>query len=344
MKKGHFLMTRLRCVASLLVGMPAALVAGCSSSSSPASPQADASPEPGADVAASTTDGSADAGSTSVSLAWKVTFIAALAGNPPASDGGADAEAGEGGLAEAAAADGTGDVSGMQVCAYEDASIPCVTTDATGAFMLPSVPVRTNLALTVNKAGYLPIVVSIQTASTAMDETASPIFVYPLSTEQAWTQPVPGTTADMQNKGSLGEAADGLAGGAPGAIASMSMQADGAAPTGTGALYMDTTSVGNPGFAYGGVNYHFTASAAGFPDNGAGIGFAGFFNIDPGTYTVITTDTTADCEPVLMPFAPWGFPIPEVPHAVQVLVLKGYFSEIVSSCTMLHAIVPVDGG
>ncbi len=92
------------------------------------------------------------------------------------------------------------------------------------------------------------------------------------------------------------------------------------------------------------MNYYFTPTATSFTDNGAGFGFGGFFNLDPGTYTVTTTDTAGDCEPVLTPFAPWGFPLPTVPHAVQVVVLNGYFSGIATSCTALHAIVPVDGG
>ncbi len=88
----------------------------------------------------------------------------------------------------------------------------------------------------------------------------------------------------------------------------------------------------------------YSASDTAFLPSSAGTSFASYFNVDPGTYTLTTTDTMADCEPVLTPFAPYGFPLPSAPHSVQVVVLKGYLSELASTCTPLPKIVPVDGG
>ncbi len=370
-------MTKWRLVALGAVIMPAglaALAAGCSSSSSPATPEVHPGTEAGVEDA-TTSPEEGDGGG--VSLKWAVTLVGVVTGSGAASalpDGGGagDGDTGDGQPAESAAPsdaatdgeapvvdattdgeaggatvlppDGT-DGSGVRVCVYQNDSIPCVTSAADGTFVFPRVPIRTNLVITLEKTGFVPLVLSIQTASTPMDESTGALYLFPISTEVAWTHPVPGLTTDWQTKGQIAEIAYGLTGGAPGATLSMNTQADGATPSGVGPIYTEaTTDNGNPGFSKSGIDNRYSASDMAFLPSPAETSFASFFNVDPGTYTLTTTDTMADCEPVLTPFAPYGFPLPAAPHSVQVVVLKGYLSELASMCTPLSKIVPVDGG
>jgi hypothetical protein len=326
----------------------AALVAavGCNSSSSPAALQPDAAPAEASVEAATGAPDGGDAGgdAAGISLTWATVLSAT---GSTATDGG---DAGDGGAAtdggsENAAAGNNGDggppgVPGVQVCLYPmDAAIPspsastsndCVMSAADGTFFFPSVPVRTNLAVTLTKTGFLPVLLSIQTASAAMDARTNPVDMFPSNGQQ---DPIPGITIDWQNKGQIflfviGPAPDGGLNfaGDPGVIVSMS-------PTsGNGPYYQDT-------------NANFVPSATAFIEN-----LAAYFNVAGGTYTLTFDDsaTKTDCEPIagaLAPAALWGFPVPTPPHTLQVLVAPGYVSGLVGAlCTPVSVLVSTDGG
>jgi len=326
--------------------------AGCSSSSNAAASHAEAGPGgagggggPGGAAGLPTGDaGGTDGGDGGVSLTWRaVLYNPSNFAAPLPDDGGTDAadDGGEDGGDAGDAGDG-GDggapgVPGAQVCVYaQDAAIPppsspptstnCVTTAADGKFTIPSVPIRTNLALTVTKTGFIPGMLSVATASTPM--TGGQAFpMFPLSYE---TNPVPPVAVDWQNKGQINAIIVHLAPNAarfegdPGVTVSMSPM------SGNGPIYRDMAQ-------------NYVPSAMAFVDDSAG-----YFNVDPGTYTLTfakPSDPTTDCEPVLTPFGEFGFPVTTPAHSTQVLVAAGYWSGIVAVlCTQKPAIVSVDGG
>jgi hypothetical protein len=332
------------------------LAAGCSSTSSSTAPQAEAGAEASVEAAASLPD-AGDAGDAAeagtVSITWKaVAYNAKNFATPLPGDGGPDADSDGGAVGDAtapadaeaqdASGDGGGDggvpgVPGVQVCVYPQAGpVPapgaatgnCVTSDANGEFVLRGLPVRTNLAVTLNKAGFTPGLLSIQTASTPADYRGRGATMYPTSLQ---TDMVPPVTLDLQNKGQIDSFIVALGGkglqGQPGVTVSMSPM------SGHGPVYLDQ-------------NENYAPSATAFVDNAAQ-----FLNVDPGLYTltfVHPTDPTMDCEPFvggLVPFAAYGFPVVTPTHSLQVLVAPGYISGLVGAfCTTKPTIVAVDGG
>jgi hypothetical protein len=205
-----------------------------------------------------------------------------------------------------------------------------VTSAADGTFVFPSVPVRTNLAVTLTKTGFLPVLLSVQTASAAMDARGNPVDMFPSSGDP---NPIPGITVDWQNKGQIfifviGPDPEGGLNfsGDPGVSVSMSPA------SGNGPYYQD-------------MNANFVTSATAFIEN-----LGAYFNVAAGTYTLTFNDnaTMTDCEPIagaLAPAALWGFPVATPAHSLQVLVAPGYVSGLVGAlCTPVSKLVSVDGG
>ena len=293
-----------------------------------------------------------DGGSTSDSDAAAEGGTATDAGLSDAGTSGDDAGGGLGALLDAGdggatvVADGgvpSGDggipgVPGVRVCAYlssklttgtvpaESTALACVTSAADGTFVFPDVPVRTNLALTLNKTGFVPVVLSISTASTPMDSRSNPVYMFPVTSQ---TDPVPGVTVDWQNKGQvymfiIGPAPDGGSdfAGEPGATVSMSPA------SGNGPYYTDPAT---------GL---YVPSATSFIEN-----TGAFFNVTPGTVTLTFADSKVNCQPISSPFGLWGFPVTTPDHALQALVWPGYVSGLVGVlCTDVPQLVAVDGG
>src|SRR5580658_691086 len=329
-----------------LLAVPAgalALIEGCSSSSSPAAPQAEAGASETSTVAEASAEGAASDGAIpipdggNISLTWGtalVTGAGALRG-----DGGPDAspDGGDAGAIADAASDGGGTIDsgtatdsgaatdsaattesgedagnfngedggppavpGAQVCAFpfsavqalgswtappQSSALSCVTTAADGTFVISSVPVRTNLVLIVTKTGFIPVVLSIQTASSPMDVRQYPIFMYETSTE---VNPAASIMVDWQNKGQIVVFDVGLGDG--GASVAMGTQDDASAPNGIGPVYEDS-------------NGDFVPAATMFyPAAGTlGLSLAQYFNVAAGVYTLTMKDMADDCEPSLMP-------------------------------------------
>ncbi|MGO9832917.1 MAG: hypothetical protein ACLP1X_01745 [Polyangiaceae bacterium] len=349
----------LVCVALTAAGVVLGL--GCSSSSSPATAPSEAglgASEAGAEAATAGPDGGGDAGSDAgISLTWQVVLSkspgsagAVSDGGDAGGDGGAEAGDASAALDAANAAGGDDDdggdggppgVPGVQVCLYTmSATIPspttpatstlCATSAADGTFFFPSVPVRTNMAVTLIKTGFMPILLSIQTASAAMDARTNPIDMFPTSGP---TNPVPGITIDWTNKGQIymfviGPAPEGGLdyAGDPGVTSTLTPV------SGNGPYYQDTHG-------------NFVPSASAFIEN-----LGAYFNLAAGTYTLTfnDNDTMTDCEPIsgaLAPAALWGYPVMTPAHSLQVLVAPGYISGLVGAlCTPVSVLVSVDGG
>jgi hypothetical protein len=347
-------MSRLKWVwfVSLLAIPVAALafVGGCSSSS--AAPTSEAgTPESGATADGPGESASPDGGTPSddagVSLTWGAIF-ARVPGPAADGDGGGDADTEaaapanpyDGGVYNGMDGGGTA-VTGAQACAYPltdvaptltvppaTSALGCATTGADGTFVIPNLPLRANLVITMTKAGFLPDLLSIQTASSPMDVRQYPIFMFETASE---VNPAPSITVDWQNKGQIVVFDVGLGDG--GASVMMS-SADDASPPAGQLLYQD-------------MNDGFVPSATGFyPASGAvGASLGEFFNVPSGMYTLTAVDTADDCEPSLMPLAAWGFPLVTPTHSLQVLALDGYIAGLAGFiCTPNSVIAPVDGG
>jgi hypothetical protein len=325
-------MTRLRWALVLpsLVALPAAALvagAGCSSSGNGDSP----SKEAGAGEAGVSTEGggdsatSGDAAST-VSLTGIVVTGTTTSGAQPDS-GGADGSTDEAGV-DGGADGGDGGLPGLpgvQICVYpKTGAIPCVMTDADGAFTLAGLPVRTNVAFTLDKAGYRRYLRPIGTASTDMDGRSRPIVMVPSSSPD----PAIGVTVDWQNKGQVSVFAVAQPPDAGGAyIGDFGAQVALTPVSGNGPFFTDTHG-----------NYVLSATSLVSST-------ARYFNLDPGTYTLTATDPNNDCEPILFPFAAYGFPVTSPKHSVQFPIVAGYSTYLVGFiCTPISMLAQVDGG
>ena len=350
-------MTRLEVAIFLCVatGLSAAMAgAGCSSSSNSATPAA-ATTEGGAEASVTVdVDAGADGGVARVTLQWAVGMVSVLPSLP--GDGGA----GDAGVGEAAASDGgtesgapdavapdSGETEdsgepvvsdaaidgavasladqpplpGVQVCVYQDSTIPCVTTQTDGTFSLPGLPIRTDLILSLTKSGYQSALVPIETASTDMDERSNPIPLYVTGS------PDLGFPIDLQTKGEIVAFAVSVSGPNMNIFTpTLGTQFSLSPASGNGPYFLD--------------NNVFDFSATSFV--GAR---ALYYNVAPGTYMLTFANPGYDCEPISYPFGDFGWPVTTPTHSVKLVVAAGYSTGLVGAlCTMSAAIVSVDGG
>jgi hypothetical protein len=338
-------MTRLRCVllASTLVSIPAVglVVSGCSSSSSSATPGTGTEGGAEASVEAGPYE-AGEAGKGGLKLQWLVQAIGSKIGLVEAgapSEAGAEAGGTEGGTDEGGvygssdagdAGQGDGSVPGLEgvkVCVYQNTDIPCTTTAADGTFTLTGFSALTNVALTLDKAGFQPTLLSIQTASTDMDGRQYPVY---MADTDGGAPPI-GTAVDTTAKGQLttfvlgqSPTANGDFSGEPGA--SMTL----APMSGVGPFYL----------AQGNI----VEGATAYTDNGLQ---ALYYNLAPGMYTLTYNDPDPmkDCEAVLFPFDSRGIAGAMGSHQVSFPIVAGYTTgNIGEICTKGAAIVAIDGG
>jgi hypothetical protein len=85
-------------------------------------------------------------------------------------------------------------LSGVEVCVYEDSSIPCVKTGADGKYSLHGVPAGVSLYLSYNKTDYSPNLYGI-TATAGQNVDAPAILLTTLAFSEAWAKKG-GTTYD----------------------------------------------------------------------------------------------------------------------------------------------------
>jgi hypothetical protein len=350
-------MTRLHGVifACAATGLCTAMIAaGCSSSSSPASPSQDGGAE--ANVALTPDAASLKGVQTTVTVQWKVVDLSSAppdGGTDAGSDGGeidvdgGDGDASAGDASDGATADapveeseGAGDdgsaqdggvtlsslpgLPGVTVCVYTNSAIPCVTTQGDGTFSMPGLPVRSDIVLSLKKDGYLSYLLPIETASTDTDERNSPVYMGKPGT----TAPAIGVPINFTDKGAIDAfvlVVQGAAMNMLTATAGTSISID--PMTANGPFYL-----GNGGFVLDAGTFQGGATAL-------------FYNVDPGMYTLTYANPSYDCEPISFPFGGFGWPVPSPPHSLKVVVAAGYVTGIVGAlCTPNPKIVPTDGG
>jgi hypothetical protein len=346
------------CATAGLAGVAAA--AGCSSSSSSATPGVDAGPTTVTPAADGGTPASADGGgATSVTLQWAIGEVMGgpyVPGPDAGSDGGVDdsGSTGEGGTLESGVPDGgsgetiaevddggLSDASfsqkvdgaslanlpplpGATVCVYQNSAIPCVTTQADGTFTLPGLPVRADIVLSLEKTGYQSYLLPIETASTDMDGRSNPVFM-----SRTGSQPNLPFAIDLQTKGLIDAFAVSVGGAAMNVFAGTK-----------NTLITLTPASGNGPYFVNDDNNQIDLSATSFIGS-----TALYYNVDPGTYTLTYSNPTYDCEPISFPFGQFGFPITSPAHSLKIVVAAGYITGIVGAlCTANPVIVAVDGG
>jgi len=336
-------------------------VAGCSSTTTPGAPEAGAEAGAagatggsagagaggkagggaGGGAGGAAKDGGADAPSSQgLRLQMRVTILpqALVAVHSVGGDGGArhggerdagekdGATAGDGGIAAALGA--AMPLPGVEVCVYQDSSIPCATTQADGSFTMTGLPMRTNLALTLKKSGYYSYLLPIQTASADMDGRSNPAQMAP----SGGPAPDLGIAVDLQNKGLIQIVAIAFGGTA-------AMVDAGAFTTVPGTKVSLSPMSGNGPYFINGSD-EFDLSATSF----VGIA-ANYYNVAAGNYTLTFSNPGFDCEPVLFPFGQFGWPLTTPAHSIGVLVVPGYITgSVVALCSKAATIVATDGG
>jgi hypothetical protein len=289
-------------------------------------------------------DSGADAsGSQGLRLQMRVTIL------PPSliavhavkeDDGGAHAktsDAGAHGAGPAAAASDGGSaggfgmatpLAGVEVCVYQNSTLPCVTTQSDGTFSMTGLPPRTNLALTLKKTGYYSYLLPIQTASADMDGRGNPAQMAP----SGGPAPELGFTVDLKNKGLIQVVAIAFGGTAASVDAGMFTTVPGTK------VSMSPMSGKGPYFINGQDEFDLSATAF------VGVA-ANYYNVDAGNYTLSFDNPGFDCEPVLFPFGQFGWPLTTPAHSLSLLVVPGYITgSVVALCSKAATIVKIDGG
>jgi hypothetical protein len=298
-----------------VAGTLGVLQGGCSSSTSAA--PADAGPgdtgtttpngddaEPGDALAAQPDAG--DAGSPGVNVTWQITVRAPAFGQGP-SDASAPATP----------------LAGVSVCVYQMAGVPCVTTDAQGAFTLKGVPAQGEFVITADKAGYRSLAQPMVTMGVNVNAaTVGPLAMAAVSDPD----PPVGAAIDWVNKGQVEFFVLG-----PGALVPDS------GPEGVPGATVTFTPASGVGPVFLSDENSFDASAKTLID-----ALGGVYNVDPGNYTLTFTAANADCENIVVPVE--GFGYPGGAHQVTFPVIKGYTTTVGTFCNATSAVVSTDAG
>jgi hypothetical protein len=297
---------------SAVAGTTGILQSGCSSTTSAAPADAGSG-----DTSTATQNGDdaepgdalppqTDAGSPGVNVTWQITARA-----PAFGEGESDASASAMPLA------------GVNVCVYQMAGVPCVTTDAQGAFTLKGVPAQGEFVLTADKAGYRSIAQPMVTMGVNVNAaTVGPLAMAAVSDPD----PPVGAAIDWVNKGQVEFFVLG-----PGALLPDS------GPEGVPGATVTFTPASGVGPVFLSDQNSFDASAKTLID-----ALGGVYNVDPGNYTLTFTAANADCENIVVPVE--GFGYPGAAHQVTFPVIKGYTTTVGTFCNATSAAVTTDAG
>ncbi len=210
------------------------------------------------------------------------------------SDGGepsGTADAGDGGVIP---------LEGLEVCVYQDASIPCVMTDSTGRFTIGGLSAMSDIVISLKKTGYRPTLLAIETGSTNMDGSAAGPYPIPRMGGSPSSSPV---AVDLSTKGmavffAIGQGAVGGLGDGVGTMVSLSPA------TGNGPYFIDD---------HGALDPSATSVVA---QNGV------YFNLAPGMYQIAFDDPNHDCASLSIPFG-FGFST-SLANSVKFPIVAGY--------------------
>ena len=161
-------------------------------------------------------------------------------------------------------------LAGVELCITSPSGIPCVTTDATGAYTIAELPARTRVTATVSKADYYPVAAAFITRDG--DFTIDAVLLKKALVELAFT--TAGVTLDT-NKGAVLVRAYDPALGQTSAVAGLSGEISPAA--GEGPFYNAAQSI--------------PPDAEATSDSGTW----SVVNLDAGTYQVRTSGTGRTC-------------------------------------------------
>jgi hypothetical protein len=328
--------TTLASIASFAGAALSALVVGCTSANDTHPPPQEAGPEASEVPDASIVDASRIEAGRTINLTWQVAAApllttdgledgASAAAVDAASDAPSDANSDVATGSEAAPPDASGgdggyqNLAGVSVCVYQNAAIPCVTTDANGIFIISGLPAASDIALTFHRDGYVPVLTAIATPNTDIDGLSgagSPLLM-PSSTPS--TTPVP---IDIAHKGIVtvvaimpGPSGKPTSTGDVGAKISLSPM------TGNGPYFLDQT------------NTVIVPSATSMVYEGAV-----YFNLDPGEYEIAIDDPNHSCSPLSSLLGLYGYPAP--PTSVKFPIVAGYGTSAVGFyCTAKSVIV-----
>jgi hypothetical protein len=286
------------------VGLLSVLAAGCGGDDSTAAPYGTAGTGGGADAAAGAGGDAGAAGSGGAGTGGSSGAGTGGAGQGGAAGGDAgNVDAGPpvtvtGTCLEFTLSDGGSvpAISGMEVCVHEHSEIPCALTDSSGLFVLAGVPASSELLLSFEKAGYLPVLRTITSGTAPMDIGA---IQYPTTVIADLFAQVVGITIEPEKGHVLSLAFQG----APTTFVGQDGVSSAMTPaSGSGPFYADET---------------------GFPDQTltatSSRGFALFGNVDPGEVEIEMTHPTRACTRYVQ--ATWAG---STPTASRVPVVAGY--------------------
>lgn len=223
--------------------------------------------------------------------------------------GGADGGGGSGGTTSDAGTttitgtilaltDQTTPVSGMKVCVYQNAGVPCVQTDANGDYALGGVPASADVALEYTKTSYQPVLVTVKTVAGPMSVGQ---FFAPTQTEVSLLAASVGVTLNAQKGLILTTAFQGT----PGSFTGQDNVTNNMSPkSGAGPYYLN--AAGNA------VDTSLTVTST------AGIGV--FANVDPGDVEITMSHFTKTCQRLSTSWAG------STANASKVKVVAGYLT------------------
>lgn len=197
--------------------------------------------------------------------------------------GGADGGGGTGGTAgDAGTTTITGSIVGLvsgvavsdlQVCLYQTPAVPCVKTDANGAYALSGVPANAEVLLEYTKASFLPTLVTVKTVAGPMSVGQ---FLAPTVAEASALASLVGITIDPTKGHILTTAFQGT----PGSFTGQDNVTNSITPkSGSGPYYLNASNVPD-------TNLTVTSTA--------GIGL--FANVSPGDVEVSMAHFTKTCQ------------------------------------------------
>jgi hypothetical protein len=313
-----------------------ALVGGCTSANDTHPPSPEAGPEASEVPDASIVDAASIEAGRTIKLTWRVAAAPLLtteglddggsaaavdAGSDAPSDADSDVATGSEPAPPDAGAGGYQNLAGVSVCVYQNAAIPCVTTDANGIFTISGLPAVSNMALTFHRDGYVPVLTAIATPNTDIDGLSgagSPLLMTSSTVPSKTPVPVDIATKGVVTviaiiPGSSGRPTDST--GDVGAKISLSPM------TGNGPYFLDQT---NTAFVPSATSMVYEAAV--------------YFNLDPGDYEITIDDPNHSCSPLSPLLGLYGYPAP--PTSVKFPIVAGYGTSAVGFyCTAKSVIV-----